>query len=668
MALSAHLIAFATALPAPECGYEKEYVRIPMRDGVNLAASHYSPRPSGAAGQFPTVLIRTPYNRKHVAFIGRWFAGHLYHVIIQDTRGRCESEGQFDPIGQEEADGHDTVRWIRRQPWFQACPLIGAWGPSFMGIMQWAGLSTDDPQAQPDALVPIMSSAQLHSVLQPDGGLALGLGLRWHYLTHQIRADTSLTDMVLILASGLDRTCDKLFDLGSFEECDAAITGQAGSTCMGRYLAEHFGSPADDPFWQHRDFRHKLPYAPPAHLIGGWYDFFLREVLADYAALREAGRNPFLTIGPWSHFDAGALFVGLEVGLQWFDNVLKGLTATRSPTTRLKGVRAAASPSSHATAVPTLSPSSTVRSPPEDGNAIESPVRDTSGAASGDEAEDLNLHESPPVLFRLPVRLYVMGRSEWREFPAWPPPATPTLFYLQENEGLGQELGADTATTFIYDPRNPTPSVGGTEFHPTRGGRKGMKSLQRRPDVIAFTSPPLAEDLEVIGPVRLTLYARSSALTGYDVASKANPQHFTDFVARLCLVSHRLGHKKTQNVTDGYLRVRPGVGEAVGDGVLRLDIDMWATAQLWTAGQQLRLLVCSAAHPRYQAPPPVGSPVQQQILHGPRYPSSLVLPAVAPSPATAADRSPPRHVPGTDWPLRQWRRLWPGKGDRPPAD
>ena len=143
-----------------------------------------------------------------------------------------------------------------------------------------------------------------------------------------------------------------------------------------------------------------------------------------------------------------------------------------------------------------------------------------------------------------------------------------------------------------------------------------MAVLEKRKDVIKFMSPELKWKLEVIGRVRLTLFVRSSAASA-------------DFFARLCLVkTGKLGRKFTENVTDGYLRIGPGDGQDVGNGVRRIEIDMWATAQRWSPGQYLRLLICSAAHPRYMANTLTSEPVTQEIYHDLRYPSALHLPIV----------------------------------------
>ncbi|MEI7772373.1 MAG: CocE/NonD family hydrolase [Chloroflexales bacterium] len=138
-------------------------------------------------------------------------------------------------------------------------------------------------------------------------------------------------------------------------------------------------------------------------------------------------------------------------------------------------------------------------------------------------------------------------------------------------------------------------------------------------DVLTFTTPPLESPLDVIGPVRAELYVRSSLA-------------HTDFIARLCVVDQG---RRSSNICDGLFRVAPGKGAPQPDGSLRIEIDMWATAQRFLPGQRVRLQVCSAAHPRWSrnlgndAPlghGRAGAVARQTIHHDAEHPSALVLP------------------------------------------
>ena len=117
----------------------KRGIRIPMPDGIALVANHYFPK---TVGEYPTILIRTPYGRDgrgltlgllHM-FVSQRFAERGYHVLVQDTRGRFDSEGKWEPFVDEASDGRATLDWISRQLWFDG--NLGMWGPSYEGYVQ----------------------------------------------------------------------------------------------------------------------------------------------------------------------------------------------------------------------------------------------------------------------------------------------------------------------------------------------------------------------------------------------------------------------------------------------------------------------------------------------------------------------------------------------------
>ncbi|NJL56392.1 CocE/NonD family hydrolase, partial [bacterium] len=270
------------------------------------------------------------------------------------------------------------------------------------------------------------------------------------------------------------------------------------------------------PHWQMlRDAVDVTRVQAPVHLVGGWYDFFLRPLLGDYLRLSEAGREAYLTIGPWHHFSTIARMPDLSLGVGWFDAQLKG--------------------------------------------------------------EKARLREKP-------VRLYVMGTNTWRDFDAWPPPAASLALYLQPGGCLSRRAASPGAepSRYRYDPADPTPALGGTQFGLV-GGQRDNRRLERRADVLVFTTSPLQEPVEVIGPVTLTLYVQSSL-------------DYTDFSGRLCDV-HPDG--RSINLCDGLFRVKPGRGLDYGDGTRQIEIDLWATAHCFKVGHAIRLHIASGAHPRW---------------------------------------------------------------------
>ncbi|NTV62284.1 MAG: CocE/NonD family hydrolase [Oscillochloris sp.] len=235
---------------------------------------------------------------------------------------------------------------------------------------------------------------------------------------------------------------------------------------------------------------------------------------------------------------------------------------------------------------------------------------------------DAHLRDEPAHLRRRPVRLALMGSSEWHEMDFWPPIATTMRYYLAQGGHLATDTPASVggASVYTYDPANPTPSLGGPVLS-TGAGSRDQATVEARSDVLTFTTAPLTAQVDVIGPVSAEIYLHSS-------------QPITDIVARLCVVDR---NGRSHNVCDGLCRVRSGRGEPQPDGSLRVTVAMWATAQRFRPGQRIRLQLCSAAHPRLSrsfgndAPfrhGQSGPLAQQTIYHDVQHPSALVLPVM----------------------------------------
>lgn len=227
-----------------------------------------------------------------------------------------------------------------------------------------------------------------------------------------------------------------------------------------------------------------------------------------------------------------------------------------------------------------------------------------------------------PALPRRPVRLFVMGANRWREFAAWPPPARATPLYLHGGGQLAWDRPAASAPSrYRYDPADPTPAIGGARLPADASGPRDQRALEARADLLCFTSAVLEADVEVIGPVRLVLYVRSSL-------------EYTDMLGRLC---DMYPDGRSINLCDGLLRVAPGVGERQPDGSLRLEIGLWNTANRFRRGHRIRLHVASGAHPRWSRNLGLGEPLaaatrmcaaEQTVYHDLAHPAALLLPVV----------------------------------------
>jgi uncharacterized protein len=535
-------------------------IPIEVESGLTLAADHYYPK---AAGHFPTILVRSPYGRELrggpvgliYGFMLRRLAERGYHVIAQDTRGRYESEGEFDPFTHEVWDGRTTIDWITHQPWFDG--NLGMTGPSYLGYTQWA--AAIEPERTPNlkAIMPIMTSSQFFTVIHADGSFALDTVLHWMQIT--FLAGRPDRKRQFISPQEEDRRLSNVFDHLPLQDMDQLLLGERVDFYQDALVhPDRFGLR-----WRWIDLSSRVGNVEAAaHLMSGWYDFMLRELLTDYDRLVEAGRNPYLTIGPWYHADARYLLEAVRQSLDWFDVHLKGQREK---------------------------------------------LRDK------------------------PVRLYVMGADEWRDFDAWPPPAQRVRYHLREEKGLSIEPPAngEPPDRYRYDPADPTPNLGGPLINLPQGAVQDNRALEARSDVLTYTTPPFDRDLDVIGPVRLELYACSTLA-------------YTDFFGRLCDVQP---DGKSLNVCDGLLRVKPdpqvihpehnGRAKNCCDEYLQLEIDLWATAYRFQRGHCLRLIVSSGAHPRWLrnlgTDEPIGTATtllsaDQTILHDREHPSALILP------------------------------------------
>ncbi|MFI7488156.1 CocE/NonD family hydrolase [Micromonospora echinaurantiaca] len=229
-----------------------------------------------------------------------------------------------------------------------------------------------------------------------------------------------------------------------------------------------------------------------------------------------------------------------------------------------------------------------------------------------------------PVARTAPVRVHVGGAGGgWRDLPDWPPPATPVRWHLHPAGALATEPAAPSAPDgFWYDPADPTPSLGGPLLVAQRAGPVDNRPVEARPDVLTWTSAPLADPVEVAGPVHAEVHVRSEL-------------SYLDVFVRLCDVDRR---GRSWNVCDGLVRIEPGRYPTDPVGVVRVPVELWPTAHRFASGHRLRVQVSGGAHPRYARNPGTGEPLgtavtlragRREILHDPEHPSAIVLPVLA---------------------------------------
>ncbi len=540
-------------------------VDVPLRDGTVLRADVY--RPEGG-GRHPVLLQRTPYD-KTLAALG-WLtldptklAEAGYAVVLQDVRGRFASEGEFRPYVNEADDGHDSIAWAAAQPWSDG--RVGTYGISYTGQAQWLAAQTRPPALA--AMATATSPNDGHEGLVFRGGaLQLGVLAYWnvgaiapHELLRRLRGKPELVPELLGLVDDVDGLDARLraLPLAPF-----APLARAGG------LAPHFDEDVRDEVRAARHERISSGRAgeieAPVLLLAGWYDLCLQGDLDHFVSVRAgaastgARRLSRLVVGPWAHgafaSQVGALDFGLRASGAALDlrEDLTGLHR-RWFDARLRG------------------------------------------AANG-------LDDEPPV------KLFVMGRNRWRYEVEWPlARARAERWYAHGDGSLGRAApGAEGAPAgssdapprpFALDPDDPVPSVGGALLMAAsypRGPAEQAK-LEARPDVLGFTSAPLAADYEVTGRVRFVAFV-AAATADADVAVK------------LCDV-HPDG--RSFNVVDGIRRLRfrdslAAPAPAVPGEIYRVEIDLWSTSHVFLPGHRLRVLVAGGDFPRYDRCPGTG--------------------------------------------------------------
>lgn len=280
-------------------------LRIPAPDGVTLLADHYAPR---GLGDRPTVLVRSVYtDRTRGGFIGRLIAERGFHVVIVSGRGTCGSGGSLTPFVSERDDARAVLTWLRGQPWFTG--ELGTFGQSYSGYTQWALAAEAAPELR--AMGTSLIGSNAYDLIYPGGALALELFLGWiTMIANQEKPVPAYLATVVLGGKKRAQAARRLPLAGA----DLLATG-APAPHWRDWLAH---PDADDPWWSAGDHAPAASVVSvPNHLISGWDDFALPSLIRDYQALRKAGREPYLTIGPWQHWDTELSLTTLRESVTW---------------------------------------------------------------------------------------------------------------------------------------------------------------------------------------------------------------------------------------------------------------------------------------------------------------------------------------------------------------
>ena len=299
--------------PAPNRAVQVERdLRIPMPDGVHLLADRYVP---SGDGRPPLVLVRSPYGRRGIwgLLFGRVLAERGFQVLVQSCRGTFGSGGILDPFGPDEHDdGLATLAWLREQPWYPG--VFGTTGPSYLGMVQWAIAADAGPDLK--AIAAQVTSADFRAPFYAGEAFYLETALTW---VDQVARQEQR--FAYARQSRAERRLRPIMNRLPLRDLDRLATGHSVAYYQ-EWLAHN--EPGDD-YWKGRRFTDTLDrVTAPVSMVGGWHDIFLPLQLRDYAALRRAGHEPYLTIGPWRHADQNAAAAWVNDSVAWLSAHLLG--------------------------------------------------------------------------------------------------------------------------------------------------------------------------------------------------------------------------------------------------------------------------------------------------------------------------------------------------------
>jgi len=562
-------------------------IEVPMRDGTILRADLYRP---DTPEKFPVLLNRTPYNKAMPMVFAMTLdamraAEAGYNVMVQDCRGRFASDGVWDCFNVEARDGYDTIEWAARQPW--ANGKVGTYGASYMGATQWLAATETPPSLK--AMVPSITASDYHDGWTYQGGaFSLFFNVSWTM--------AALSPPTLLRERGKNSAANRELGqtIGSINTMVEAMKHlplrefpmfQVGAP----YFFEWLRHPSYDSYWRRVCIEENHPKINvPALNIGGWYDIFQGGTLRNFLGMRANGASETarmgqrLMVGPWHHsvpfqnvvgnvdfgFQSGAISADIDgAQLAFFDQHLKGIDA------------------------------------------------------------------STPL-----VRIFVMGINQWRDEKEWPIPGTEFRRYYFHSRGRANSMygdgalsteapGSEPPDSFLYNPIDPVPTNGGGLCcYPGAlpGGAYDQAGVEHRADVLVYSTEALTEDVEVTGPVSVTLYAASSA-----------PD--TDFTAKLVDVGPC---GMVRNLTDGIIRARFRESQSeekllTPGKATEFKIDLWNTSNVFKAGHRIRIEISSSNFPRFDRNPNTGrelfadgelKPAMQTVIHERNFASHVTLP------------------------------------------
>ncbi len=567
-------------------------VPMKMRDGVVLRADIYRPDDSE---RHPAIVVRTPYNKwlsadsDYLSAVQAAFTGYAF--VVQDLRGRFASEGNWQLGMSEGPDGYDTIETVAAERWCDG--NVGMCGGSYLGRNQWQAAIENPPHLK--AISPSIIGAGPLGESRMSGPVDFESSISWFVamavemlerMRRQGKDVTRAREMLDRARFNLSEVYNYL-PLKEIPHFQFEGLSEAFRTRMTEEIPP-FIKTEEDLFWPY----HKVKV--PCFHTGGWYDLFVGGLFTNFLNMRQKGGSKIaregqhVFCGPWAHGSTllahvGGLHFGptgssvatftMERHITFFDKYLRGI--------------------------------------------------------EGD-------HPNPPV------RYFVMGLNRWRNAETWPLPQTAWQRFFLHSRGRAQTAAGDGLLNqdspaseppdiFVYDPRFPAPTTGGRllDAGSLVPGPLEQSLVEKRSDVLCYTTPELKEDFEVTGPLKLHLFAATSTRD-------------TDFVVKLVDV---YPDGSAYNVAEGWIRARYRKSilqpEMVNPGqVYEYTIDLANTSIVFKRGHRIRIDITSSNFPRIDRNMNTGNPfgedaqsipAVQTIYHQPDFQSYIDLPVIPPT-------------------------------------
>ena len=598
---------------------EDEVVRLkeflmPLKDGAKLATDVYLPkRIFREKSKGPTLLVRLPYWKDSLSILGYFLSSFGYITVLQDIRGCAHSRdhGTNSFTFYETNDGVETLQWISKRFWYNG--RLGMWGGSYFGLTQLA--VSEENEGLLTCLCPIQCS--MTNFLQHPGGLtqlgeAAALFPLYHLVTsYELEFDSGIFGLNEMVERMIHNPKANLYNEPlegrekpvSWEALAKLKTPQERidliNTKLGLKWSVNEKDTGEFPkflkelfYYRHMDISYEFfthvfgyKYRPTVPILqtGGLFDLFIDENIRDLKNLLKNApdycRAQYkFVIGPWTH---GGIPMSLSAGISlkklvdvfrnffpfwWFDYWMKG-----------------------------------------------------------PEKKDLM---SPMI------RIYVLNKNIWRHFNTWPPKIREMRLYLHSKGYANSRVGDGELSTekpqmepsdeYEFNPANPVETRGGRNLV-ISAGELNQSKLEARSDILIYTSEKLKEDLEIIGGIKIILYAASSAKD-------------TDFMVKLVDVFPH--GTKALNLLDNGIRARYREGDLKKPSLLepnavyRYEIDIGTTAVYFPKNHRIRIEIASSNYPKYDINSNLAGErnakgfivAKQKVFHDTQYSSHLILP------------------------------------------